>query len=137
VNLKASGDTDVVVPALKQPILSTRHAPAVQDSEGEWLCAWCHTLVANEQERLRLEGKDEFTFTNPAGIRFEILTFFRTQGCCQTGVPTFQHTWFPGHAWSYCQCVECGEHLGWYFTGPQNFAGLIRDRVVRALHLRN
>lgn len=137
MNWKASGETDPVALVLAQPELDSRTATAAQDGEGDWLCAWCHKQVANERDRFCFDGKDEFTFSNPEGIRFDIITFSETCGCDQTGVPTLKNTWFPGHAWSYCQCAECGRHLGWYFSGQQEFAGLIKDRIVRALLLRN
>ena len=120
-----------------QPKLDTRTAPAVEDAAGDWLCAWCHNRVANERDRFSFDGKDEFTFSNPEGIRFEIITFSRTLGCRPAGVPTLDYTWFPGHAWSYCQCDRCGQHLGWYYAGQYDFAGLITDRIVRALCVRN
>ncbi len=112
-------------------------AAATSDAEGDWLCAWCLNRVAHERDRFQFGGRDEFAFTNPAGIRFEIITFLQTLGCCQTGVPTLEHTWFAGHAWSFCQCDSCGQHLGWFYTGQHDFAGLIRDRIRRALLVRN
>jgi hypothetical protein len=27
--------------------------------------------------------------------------------------------------------------LGWCYIGPREFAGLIKNRIVRALHIRN
>jgi len=78
-----------------------------------------------------------FRESEPAGIHFNIITFSETHGCGQTGVPTLEHTWFPGHTWSYCQCAECGRHLGWYFSGQHEFVGLITERIVRALYRRN
>ncbi len=126
-----------MAPVLPQPTVDTRSDPAVDNPAGDWLCAWCHNRVANERDRFSFDGKDEFMFSNPEGIHFDIITFSETRGCRQTGMPTLEHTWFPGHAWSYCQCGECGRHLGWYFAGPPDFAGLIKDRLVRALYLRN
>jgi hypothetical protein len=120
-----------------QPELETRVRETTPDPAGDWLCAWCLNRVANERDRFSHNGKDEFAFTNPEGIRFEILTFSRTSGCCQTGLPTLEYTWFEGHAWSYCQCSGCRQHLGWYYSGQHQFVGLIKNRVVRALHMRN
>jgi len=137
VNWNASGNGDSVAPAIAEPEVDVRTAPAIGGAEGDWLCAWCLNLVANERDRFQYDGQDEFTFTNPERIRFEIITFSETCGCRQTGVPTLEATWFPGHAWSYCQCGECGQHLGWYYTGPHEFAGLIKARIVRGLLLRN
>lgn len=132
-----SEESESVTTTLAQPGLGTRGLPAVAESEGDWLCAWCNTRVAHERDRFCIDGKEEITFSNPAGARFEIMTFRETRGCRETGVPTLQHTWFPGHAWSFCQCGECGQHLGWYYLGAQRFAGLIKDRIIRALYIRN
>ena len=137
MNWNASGDAQPITPVVAEPELNVRTATAVGDTKGDWLCAWCLNRVANERDRFQYNGQDEFTFTNPERIRFEINTFSETCGCRQTGLPTLEHTWFPGHAWSYCQCGECGRHLGWYFTGKQDFAGLIKNRLVRALLIRN
>ena len=93
--------------------------------------------MANERDRFCIDGKDEFTFSNLEGIRFDIITFSETYGCDQTGVPTLEHTLFPGHTWLYCQCAGCGRHVGWYFAGQHEFAGLIKNRIILALHLRN
>ena len=125
------------MPVAAEPELESRTAAATGSSEGDWLCVWCHNRVANESDRFEVGGQNEFSFKNPEGIRFEIIAFRQTYGCRQSGVPTLQHTWFPGYAWSYCQCAECAQHLGWYYTGPNEFAGLIKARIVRALYLRN
>lgn len=125
------------MPAVAEPELGERTAASAGDPAGDWLCAWCLTRVANENDRFRYQGKDEFAFSNPEGVHFDIITFSETRGCRQAGVPTLEHTWFPGHAWSFCQCGECGLHLGWYFAGQHAFAGLIKERIIRALYLRN
>ena len=129
--------TELVMPSIDDPVLDTRTAVAVGDADGDWLCAWCLNAVANQSDRFKYEGQDQFTFSNPEGITFHIITFSRTLSCCQAGLPTLEHTWFPGHAWSFCQCERCGQHLGWYYAGERNFAGLIIDRLVRGQCMRN
>ena len=124
------------MPVMVEPEIES-HAATASGAAGDWLCAWCLNHVANERARFKYDGKDEFAFSNPEGIHFEIITFSETVGCRQTGVPTLEHTWFPGHTWSYCLCMECNQHLGWYFEGQCQFAGLITTRIVRALCLRN
>ncbi len=126
-----------VLPVIAEPELEIRTVPEIGTAEGDWLCAWCLSCVANERDRFSYEGQDEFAFSNPQGIHFEIITFSKTLGCRQAGLPTFEHTWFPGHAWSHCLCDGCGQHLGWYFAGQHSFAGLIKNRIVRALTIRN
>ena len=70
-----------VLTVIAEPELEVRPAPELGTPEGDWLCAWCLSLVANERDRFSYEGKDEFTFSNPQGIRFEIITFSQTLGC--------------------------------------------------------
>ncbi len=118
-----------------EPQASTR--PSDGDPASDWLCAWCLNRVASENDRFKHSGQSEFAFANPEGVWFHILTFSRALGCRQAGVPTLEHTWFPGHAWSYCVCDSCGRHLGWYYSGSTEFVGLIRDRLVRARLIRN
>ncbi len=112
--------------------VQTRARPSQGDPANDWLCYWCFNRVASEQDRFAHDGQSEFSFKNPEGVRFNILTFSRTLGCREAGQATLEHTWFPGHAWSYCLCSQCRMHLGWYYAGPSEFAGLIRDRIVRA-----
>jgi hypothetical protein len=137
MNWQASSAADLEVAVIVEPEIENQTAPAAGDVEGDWLCAFCLNRVANERDRFVFNGNDEFTFSNPEGIRFEIITFPRTLSRRQAGVPTLDYTWFPGHAWSYCQCDRCGQHLGWLYAGQHEFAGLITYRIVRALCIRN
>jgi len=127
----AATETEIVIPARTKSLPESSTAPAVRAAGEDWLCAWCLNRVAQEQDRFVYKGKDEFTFANPEGIRFAIITFSQTRGCREAGLPTLEYTWFSGHAWSYCLCAGCGQHLGWYYAGQHHFAGLIRDRMVR------
>lgn len=123
--------------AVADPETQTRTRPSEGGAAGEWLCSWCLNGVARDEDRFSQSGVSEFSFKNPASIWFVILTFERTIGCRQLGIPTLEHTWFPDHAWSYCVCDRCGMHLGWCYTGPNEFAGLVRDRIVRASVVRS
>ena len=122
---------------LAEPEIHTRPLPTHGDSANDWLCAWCLNRVASEKDRSSWSGATEFLFKNPQGISFHILTFSQAIGCRQTGVPTSDHTWFPGHTWSYCLCDRCRTHLGWFYAGPSDFVGLIRDRILRASPVMN
>jgi len=124
--------TETGVLEIAEPEVHTQPRPTTADSANDWLCYWCFNRVASEKDRFYQNGQNEFSVKNPEGVRFIILTFSRTMGCRQVGVPTLEHTWFPDHAWSYCVCDRCGMHLGWYYTGPSKFIGLIRERIVRA-----
>ncbi len=130
--VQATAGADPAAVESAEPEIQTRTHPSHGDPAGDWLCAWCLNRVASETDRFAYEGQTEFSFTNPSGTRFIILTFSRTIGCRQAGAPTLEDTWFPGHAWSYCVCDQCRMHLGWYYAGPSEFVGLIRERIVRA-----
>ena len=125
------------MPGIAEPVVVSRTETSTGGAAGDWLCAWCLNRVANERDRFLYNGQDEFKFSNPEGIRFEIITFSQTLGCRQSGVPTLDHTWFPGQAWSFCQCDRCGQHLGWCYSGAHQFVGLIKDRIVRAAAIMN
>ena len=127
----------MLTPGIAEPLVENRARPSTANAAGDWLCAWCMNKVANERDRFLFNGQDEFSFSNPEGIRFEIITFSQTLGCRESGVPTLDYTWFAGQAWSYCQCDRCGQHLGWYYTGQHEFAALIKSRIVRAVFVRN
>ena len=138
MNASAEAEAAVVVtPEIAEPSIDSRARQSTSNEEGDWLCAWCLNRVANERDRFQYNGKDEFGFSNPAGVHFDIILFSQTLGCRETGSPTLDYTWFAGHAWSFCQCDRCGHHLGWYYSGPHQFAGLIKNCLVRALHVRN
>jgi hypothetical protein len=77
------------------------------------------------------DGRSEFEFENPNQLLVHLITFKEVHNCQESGKPTLELTWFPKHAWSFCQCGRCGCHLGWFYRGPQQFTGLIRDRLVR------
>ena len=62
-----------------------RAALAASHAASDWLCAWCLNHVAREKDRFCYEGRDEFIFSNPDGIRFEIITFSQTIGCRESG----------------------------------------------------
>ncbi len=135
--MKGQPGSGLEAPGIAEPLVESRAQVSTGDSAGDWLCAWCLNRVANERDRFAYNGQGEFAFRNPEGIRFEIITFSQTLSCKETGVPTLEHTWFTGYAWSYCQCRQCGQHLGWYYAGPIQFVGLIKNRIVRALYMRN
>ena len=123
--------------SVSDPATHSRPRQALADAETDWLCALCHHRLASDRDRLQFGSQSEFAFTNPAGAPFLVLTFTDADGGRDEGDATLEHTWFPGHAWSYCVCDNCGQHLGWFYSGPSDFVGLIQNRIVRALNLFN
>lgn len=73
----------------------------------------------------------EHTFRNPAGYSFHVLCYSAAPGAAEAGAPTTEASWFEGHAWSFAICVQCHNHLGWWYVGPTSFAGLIATRLIR------
>jgi hypothetical protein len=124
--------TRPLVTGMIEPVLENDVEHLLSKSAGDWLCAWCLNPVAKESDRFQYEGKDRFTFCNPSGVRFEIITFSQADGCRVDGRATLEHTWFAGHAWSFCHCARCRQHLGWHYVGPHRFFGLITESIIRA-----
>src|ERR1041384_1965543 len=89
---------------LAEPEVHPRPRRSHGDAGNDWLCYWCLDRVASEEDRFTIEGQSEFTFKNPEGVRFNLVTFSRTPCCRSSGAPTLEHTWFPGHAWCYAVC---------------------------------
>lgn len=90
-------------------------------------CAACGHALARERDRLPL---DTSTFVNPEGIVHHIAAFRHAAGCAVAGDPTTYWTWFPGHAWQYAFCGKCAIHVGWAFSGPSRFFGLLSARIA-------
>jgi hypothetical protein len=73
----------------------------------------------------------EHTFRNPGGYSYHVLCYSDAPGAATVGDPTTEASWFTGYAWTFAICAECHNHLGWWYNGPDSFAGLIATRLVR------
>ncbi|MEW6218367.1 MAG: cereblon family protein [Thermodesulfobacteriota bacterium] len=94
------------------------------------LCAACGQPVTTPEAAIAVAGGHVHTFFNPAGFAFTIGCFDAAPGASAAGLPTLEHTWFPGCAWSYVLCCRCHAHLGWLFQGRGlRFFGLVLDRL--------
>ncbi len=89
-----------------------------------WRCAACAADVAADPDA----GSQRFV--NPDGVEFEIARFRDAPGCRAIGEPVSYWTWFPGCAWQPAVCAACGAHLGWRFSGAEEFFGLIVDHLI-------
>ena len=100
---------------------------------GYW-CAACQTRITDEDAALEVAGAHFHRFLNPAGVSFDIACF-REARCSVEGAPSLDATWFPGLSWSFANCANCGEHLGWAYdeAGSIRFFGLIRPRLIGPL----
>jgi len=89
-------------------------------------CSACRSFITDPRSSLAIHGSQRHTRTNPAQLTFTIGCFKEASGCRETGVPTEEHSWFPGYRWRIALCANCGKHLGWSFLGAvDRFYGLI------------
>lgn len=94
------------------------------------LCAACRIPITRAKERIEKAGKHLHTFFNPAGIVYEISCFRRAPGCLVYGAPSAEFAWFAGYHWQVVYCRSCQTHLGWRFSGEDEFFGLIANKLM-------
>jgi hypothetical protein len=90
-------------------------------------CKECNHILTNPD--LAIEPY-EGTYRNPLGFSFHVVFFSDAGGVRDLGSPTTLDTWFPGYGWSFAQCRQCGQHVGWWWSGPGRFIGLIATRIL-------
>lgn len=104
-------------------------SPVDKKSQGRVVCSVCMAFICRTSDIMEVNGSEVHSCVNPAGIRFTLICFSDSE-CSVRGKPTEEFTWFPGFAWSYALCPECGSHLGWNYTGREScFFGLIKDML--------
>ena len=80
-------------------------------------------------------------YVNPGGYVHETLTLHKAKNLTLHGTPSTEYSWFPGYAWTICQCRYCDSHMGWKFTAakpnmvPKKFWGLSRRSLRPQLSL--
>ena len=95
------------------------------------ICRQCGYLITMPENIISINGSHKHTFTNPAGITFEIGCFSDAPGCLIHGIPTSEFTWFEGYQWNYAHCAGCLTHLGWFYQGrDDSFFGLILESLL-------
>ena len=100
------------------------------DSDKRWVrCRNCHNKIALFSDKISINGNDSYIFQNPAGIFFRIVCFANAPGSIIVSEFTDEHTWFTGYQWSISLCCLCRIHIGWLYSGPDEFYGLIADRL--------
>jgi ribosomal protein S27E len=92
-------------------------------------CKACGHAITTHSARTSVHGAHEHRRVNPSGVDFHVGCFSIAPGCDVEGTPTTFWTWFPGYAWQLATCGNCGDHLGWAFTGEGTFFGLILPRL--------
>jgi hypothetical protein len=97
--------------------------------EGKLVCSICKHVITFESERTDIHGQHRHHFTNPGGYSFYLGCFNSAPGCAEVGLQCSEHTWFPGTRWQISVCASCGEHLGWKYSGSNEFHGLVLTRL--------
>ena len=107
------------------------------DKELYWeekiFCRECMQVITSPAERIQVQGSHCHTFSNPAGLLFQIGCFRRVKGCIDASPIEAEWSWFSGYAWQVVLCSACATHLGWRYTGQnEGFYGLILGRLMQA-----
>lgn len=109
----------------------TRKRPARKDKKSFIFCRNCGHIVSSTDQRVEINGAHTHTFRNPAGIVYRIGCFGLAPGCLNFGDPTEEFSWFPGYTWVYANCLNCFNHLGWFYqSGERHFHGLILNHLT-------
>jgi hypothetical protein len=112
------------------------HVLRQQRQENRIYCGRCRYAVTTAEQIIAVNGAHEHLFRNPAGIVYRIGCFSTAEGCCLSGTPTHEFTWFAGYAWSVALCANCLLHLGWHYSSEASgFFGLILDHLTRQTRL--
>ncbi len=91
----------------------------------ELRCAVCDHLLAKQARRVYPEGSHRHGKVNPYGKVFELACFHPVTGCLGLGKPSAEFSWFEGCYWQMTVCGACQLHLGWDFSGADQFSALI------------
>ncbi|MCL1865057.1 MAG: cereblon family protein [Spirochaetes bacterium] len=101
-----------------------------EDSDKKWVrCRNCHNKIALFSDKISINENDSYIFKNPAGIFFRIACFANAPGSIAVSDFTDEHTWFTGYRWSIALCRLCHKHIGWLYSGSDEFYGLIADKL--------
>lgn len=88
-------------------------------------CRRCGHAITHPSAREERDGAHIHTRINPGGWVHTFGCFSAAPGARAPGPATSAHTWFAGHLWALAECQACGAHLGWRFSGADEFWGLI------------
>jgi hypothetical protein len=100
-----------------------------------YLCAECGLPVAESGSLFKINGTHEHSYTNPAGVRCNFLTFLSCENILVDEELYREHSWFPAYGWRFLICRGCMNHLGWKYDAlaegvtPPEFFGVLADAV--------
>jgi hypothetical protein len=100
------------------------------DKEGFLLCKVCNYPITGKNDRININDKYEYVFTNPHGYIFHIGCFDVAPGCIIYGEENSYFSWFIGYTWQIALCGRCGTLIGWFFRSKdRQFFGIILDKI--------
>ena len=112
--------------------VARRESVEEDDSRGDrpLKCRACGNEVTSRDQTIEVDGSHVHTRLNPANVVFRFGCYRLAPGCRTSGSPSREHVWFTGCLWQYAHCTRCAMHLGWAFSGAQEFFGLVLERLT-------
>lgn len=101
----------------------------------DYHCARCGCFITHSGAAIRLNGSEEHSFVNPAGILCNFITFEHCENVIVHPELYLEHSWFSGYGWRFLMCGACIQHLGWKYDAmaktlqPRNFYGVLIEGV--------
>ncbi len=98
-------------------------------------CASCGTYITNSEATIKINGSEDHSFVNPAGIQCNFRTFAECENVLVSEEIFLQHSWFPSYGWRFVVCSACSWHLGWKYdtmagkVRPKSFFGVLTNAV--------
>jgi len=100
-------------------------------------CRNCEEEIGKQEDIFSMSSEGpQGAYVNPGGYVHETLTLYKAKNLSLIGEPSTEYSWFPGYAWTICQCRFCDSHMGWKFTAssgslvPKKFWGLSRRSLM-------
>ena len=112
------------------PKASKQDQESSSDADPALLCIGCRSVITSKQEAIEITGAHCHTCTNPHGFTYTLGCFAQAPGVSTGGPKISADTWFFGYRWQIAICAQCQLHLGWLFSGPDVFYGLILNRLL-------
>lgn len=96
-----------------------------------YYCAQCGAFIADSGAIVRINGAEDHSFVNPAGVQCNFTTFAHCDNVTVHEDLYLEHSWFPGYGWRFVLCSICLQHLGWKYDAvrdgvrPRGFFGIL------------
>lgn len=105
-------------------------------------CRNCGEEISKQEDIFSMSREGpQGAYVNPGGYVHETLTLYKAKNLTLVGDSSTEYSWFPGYAWTICQCRYCDSHMGWKFTAsssklaPRKFWGLSRRSIRPQLEM--